>query len=203
MTFDGGLPRSADRTAPEPARDAATDPDPFVDRATRTDPSRLDRATRRVAAGSLVLIVLVVAVIVFWPGPPDPGGQGALESYLRYPEDHGLPRWITFNLVQNLANVVMFLPLGLLGSLALRRRNYLVVLYAAAASGLIELTQLLLLPHRVASLEDVLANTAGAFVGLLLSIPALCRRSRRRKLYRLGRRRAVDSPRRAARAARL
>jgi VanZ family protein len=203
MTFHGSLPHARDRPAIDFGEAAVVDPRPFTDRSAPSDPSRLDRAARRVATALLVLIVVVVAVIVFWPGPPDPAGQGALESYLRHPELHGLPRWITFNLVQNLANVVMFLPLGLLGSLALRRRNYLVVLFAASASGLIELTQLLLLPHRVASLEDVLANTTGALLGLLLSIPALRRRRKRRDVYRLGRRRAVDSQRRAARAARL
>lgn len=169
----------------------------------RSDPTRLDRTARRTAGALLVLLLLVVALIVFWPGPPDPGGQSALASYLRHPERHGLPRWVTFDLVQNLANVAMFVPLGLLGSLALRRHNYLVVVYAAAASGLIEFVQLVLLPHRVSSLQDVLANTVGASLGLLLAVPALLRRRRRRRLYALGRRRAVDSPRRAARAARL
>ena len=201
MTFDSSLPLAPDGSAT--GRAAATGAESWADVATRGDPSRLDVASRRAAAALLLLILVVIAVIVFWPGPPDPGGQSALETYLRHPERHGLPPWITFDLVQNLANVVMFLPLGLLGSLALRRHNYLVVVYAAAASGLIEFTQLVLLPHRVASLWDVLANTTGAFLGLLLSIPALRRRRTRRRLYALGRRRAVDSQRRVARTARL
>jgi VanZ family protein len=169
----------------------------------RRDPMRLDRQARRAASVLLAVIIAVIAVIVFWPGPPDPSGQNALEHFLYLAHANGLPRRITFNLVQNLANVAMFLPLGLLGSLALRRRNYLVVLYGALASGLIELTQLLLLPDRVASMQDVLSNTAGVLIGFLLSIPALRRRLRRRRRYLQGRRAAADSPRRAARMAQI
>ncbi len=167
------------------------------------DAARVDRPVRRMAAVLLWLIAGVVAVIVFWPGPPDPGGQSALRDYLEQAHAGGLPSWINFDLVQNLANVAMFAPLGLLGSLALRRHNYLIVAYAAVASGLIELIQLLLLPHRVASLLDVAANTAGALVGFLLSIPALRRRLRRRRRYLRGRRSASDSRRRVARTARI
>ena len=170
---------------------------------TPVDPGRLDRRTRRLAGVLLCVIVAVVVVIVFWPGPPDPNGQVALRKYLNYAHWHGLPRWISYDLLQNLSNVVMFLPIGLLGALALYRRNYLIVLYAALASGLIELVQLTLLPNRVASWQDVSANTLGAFVGLLCAVPALRRRRKRRRRYLQGRRSAADSARRAARAARF
>ena len=105
--------------------------------------------------------------------------------------------------METLANVVMFVPIGLLGSLALRRRNILIVFYAALASGLIEVVQFLLLPGRVSSWQDIGANTAGALIGFLVSVPALRRRLRRRRRYRQGLRGAKDSARRAARAARL
>jgi hypothetical protein len=166
-------------------------------------PARLDVRSRRVAGALLCLILLGIAVIVFWPGPPDPNGQTALRVYLATGHRHGLPAWIDYDLVQNLSNVAMFVPIGLLGALALYRRNYLVVLYAGLASGLIELVQLVLLPSRVASWQDITANTLGAFVGLLCAVPALRRRYRRRRRYRQGLRSAADSPRRAARTARL
>lgn len=166
------------------------------------DPARLDRAARHTAGLLLVLFAAVIVVIVFWPGPPDPGGQTALSHYLHRAHTNGLPYWISFDLVQNLANVVMFVPLGLLGSLALRRHNFLVVVAAGAGSVLIELVQLVLLPDRVASLADIASNTIGAFIGFLFSIPALRRRRRRRRRYEQGRRGATDSKRQAARAAR-
>lgn len=166
------------------------------------DPGRIDRPARRLAGVLLCLILLVIAVIVFWPGPPDPHGQTALRLYLDRGHRAGLPRRIDYDLVQNLANVVMFVPIGLLGALALYRRNYLIVIYAGFASSLIELVQLVLLPDRVASWQDITANTVGAFVGLLCAVPALRRRRRRRRRLVIGRRSAADSPRRAARAAR-
>ena len=166
------------------------------------DPTRLDARARRLAGALLCLMLVAVAVIVFWPGPPDAAGQGALQLFLSRNHRHGLPGWINFSLVENAANVVMFLPIGLLGSLARRRRNFLVVIYAAVASGLIELIQLILLPDRVSSWQDIAANTAGALIGFLLSLPALRRRWRRRRRLRLGTRGAGDSARRAARALR-
>src|ERR1700712_1204781 len=167
------------------------------------DPALLDRTARRVAALLLAVMVAAVVVIVFTPGPPDPNGQQDLHRYLEQAHVNGLPYWISYDLVQDLSNVVMFIPLGLLGSLALRRHNYLVVLAAACASGFIELVQLVLLPDRVASLQDVLCNTIGAFLGFLLSIPALRRRRHRRDRYVQGRQAAGDSRRRGSRTARL
>lgn len=175
---------------------------PTTARAT-ADPGRLDRPARRLAATLLCVILIVIAVIVFWPGPPDAGGQAELLLFLARGHRHGLPEWIDFDLVQNLSNVVMFAPIGLLGALALYRRNYLIVLYAGLASSLIELVQLVLLPDRVASWLDITANTIGAFLGLLCAVPALRRRRKRRRRYLQGRRSAADSQRRAARAARL
>ncbi|WP_157695159.1 VanZ family protein [Nakamurella panacisegetis] len=182
------------------------DPQPTLEgggRPPTADPARLDLAARRAAGALLLVIVAVVAVIVFWPGPPDPSGQSALEAFLRRQHERGLPDWISFGLIQNLANVVMFLPLGYLGALAMRRHNYLVVAAAALGSGLIELVQLLLLPHRVASWPDIASNTVGALVGLLLAVPVLRRRRKRRRQFLRGHRGAVDSDRRAARIARI
>ncbi len=167
------------------------------------DPTRLDQAARRAACFVLIVTSVVIAVIVLWPGPPDHSAQAALQASLDHAHEHGLPQRISFNAVQDLANVVMFLPVGLFGSLALRRHNYLIVLYGALAAGCIELTQLLLLPGRVASIEDVISNTLGAFLGLMISLPWLRRRIRRRRRYLQGRRGATDSPRRTARAARI
>jgi len=166
------------------------------------DPYRLDRMQRRLAAVLLALFLLAVAVIVFWPGPPAPAGQSSLKTYLSHGASRGLPEWITFGLVETLSNVVMFVPLGLLGSLALRRHNYLVVAFGALGSALIELIQLVALPARVASFDDIRLNTIGALIGFLLSVPALRSRHRRRSRYRAGRISAADSRRRAGRALR-
>ena len=92
--------------------DPASGPDALGQRAVVVDPARLDRAARHTAAVLLTSVIAVVVVIVFWPGPPDPSGQDALHRYLAQAHANGLPYWISFNLIQNLANLVMFIPLG-------------------------------------------------------------------------------------------
>ena len=65
----------------------------------------------------------MVAIITFWPGPPDPDGQQALRTSCATPHLHGLPRWITFDKIEFGANILMFVPIGLFGALALPRRD--------------------------------------------------------------------------------
>ena len=68
----------------------------------------------------------------------------------------------------------MFVPLGLLLPVATRTRAWLAVPAGAWFSALIELSQLAFLPHRVASIQDVVMNTLGATLGAaaLLAIRA-------------------------------
>lgn len=76
---------------------------------------------------------------------------------------------VSFREAEALANVVMFLPLGLLMPLALPRAYLsLLLAVAAVASTAIEVTQYLVLPDRVPALLDVVMNTAGAAAGLVL-----------------------------------
>ena len=51
-----------------------------------------------------------------------------------------------------------------------RRRRWLIVPIAAAASVVIEVYQALRLPERVGSVGDVVANTLGTPIGLLLAL---------------------------------
>lgn len=68
-----------------------------------------------------------------------------------------------------LANVAMFVPLGLLLPLACPRAYLSVLLLLTGTASLgIELTQYVLLPDRVPALLDVVMNTAGAAAGLVV-----------------------------------
>ena len=85
-----------------------------------------------------------------------------------------------------LANVVLFVPIGLLMRPSLPRAPLSGLLLVAALGSLaIEVMQYALLPDRIPSLIDVLLNTAGAAVGLVLAddLQRLVRhlRSRRRR----------------------
>jgi len=121
------------------------------------------------STGLLVAFCAIVAIITFWPGPPDPDGQLALKDFLRQAYTHGLPTWITFGKIEFGANVVMFMPIGLFGALALARARWLIVPLALAASITIEVIQATRLADRVGSPRDVVANGLGALLGLLLA----------------------------------
>jgi VanZ family protein len=81
----------------------------------------------------------------------------------------GRPPWEANQGVEPLANVALFVPLALLLCRALpavRRRAVWLVCVAGSAG--VELVQLLFLPGRTASVVDVVTNSTGAAIGVVL-----------------------------------
>lgn len=107
---------------------------------------------------------VVLALIAFWPSPVDQGAGPFLRTITR-----AMP-WLTYDVIEFSANVVLFLPLGVILALALPTRRVLVVPIALGVTILIEAGQAVLLAQRTPSLRDVLANTLGAVIGLLLVV---------------------------------
>lgn len=145
---------------------------PPAERAGRRRPLNPPLAARwrRAAGGLLALVVVAVGFIVLTPGPPAPDGQSSLRRSLdRLHQLGALPDFVSFGAVEWSSNVLMFAPVGFLlaGVLPVRRRWWVVPAAATLSCG-IELFQKLFLPERVASLLDVLANTLGAALGLLV-----------------------------------
>ncbi len=146
-------------------------------------------ALRRIRIWSAVLlatVVIVVGIITFSPGPPDPSGQQALRSFLYHAHLHGFPRWISFNKIEFGSNILMFVPIGLFGALALPPPRWLIVPAAIMGSLAIEITQASGLPERVGTPRDVIANSLGALIGYLLAclvIRSVDRSARRRSAY--------------------
>jgi hypothetical protein len=124
---------------------------------------------RVVAAILLISFCSVIAVITFWPGPPDPVGQDALKNFLAQAHANGLPRWFSFGKVEFTANVLMFVPIGMFGALALPSRRWRIVPAAFVASAAIEIAQAVSLPDRVGTPRDVISNSLGAMLGYLMS----------------------------------
>jgi len=78
---------------------------------------------------------------------------------------------LDFTRIEILANVLVFVPVGVLAFLLVPRRVWaLSLLVGPAASLAIETAQRLLLPHRAATVSDVLANSAGATIGVVLAV---------------------------------
>lgn len=122
------------------------------------------RRYRRIARDPRVLLVayaVLLAAIAFWPTPVDAGAARMLRALA------GAVPWATHARVEFAANIVLFLPFGVLLGVILRRPAA-VLLTALAISGGIELVQALVLSGRTATLHDVLANVAGAALGALV-----------------------------------
>lgn len=126
---------------------------------------------RRVALALLALYAVAVLLIAFWPVPVDSGAVGLLDRIERI-----LP-WATYGRIEAGANVVFFVPLGLLLSIVLERSRYLVLPIGLLTTIAIEGLQAELLSQRTADISDVLANTAGTCIGILLAAAFTRRRA--------------------------
>ena len=114
----------------------------------------------------------VLTAIAFWPVPVD-RGVGPLLEWIA-----GLIPWLTYDVIEFAANVVLFLPFGALLTLILRRRRWVLPL-ALLATVLIEAGQALLLTERTPAISDIVANVLGAAIGMLGVIVVERTRSRR------------------------
>ena len=78
--------------------------------------------------------------------------------------------WVTFNGVEFVANIIMFLPVGAFFLLLLGRRAWwAAVLFGILGSCWIELAQYLWLPTRTSDGRDVISNGIGIVVGVVLT----------------------------------
>ena len=128
---------------------------------------RTQRGTTIAARFLLALYTLAVLAIVFWPTPVDRPVAGALHEAIEVVRHAGATA-VTYNRVEIASNVGMFVPLGVLGVLAFPRARWWQVAIACLVFSVpMELTQLVLLPERTASVLDVAANAAGAVTGAL------------------------------------
>lgn len=143
-------------------------------------PVRVIRKRRGLLRGLLAAWFAVVATITLTPTPAPDATFGPVRAVLDLLTSYGIPA--TYLGVEFAANVVMFVPFGILAGLLRPRRHWwLVVAAGATISCLIEFTQMLLLPTRVADPRDLAANTAGAAVGVALALAVWPRSEDRHK----------------------
>jgi glycopeptide antibiotics resistance protein len=120
------------------------------------------RSRRIWAAALLVCYGFALALIAFWPTPVDRPVAGIL---LR------LDAWMpgSYRALEFGSNIALFVPLGAFLALQLpRRAAWLAIIAGTVTSLAIELLQGVLLPERFAASSDVVANTIGCAVGVLL-----------------------------------
>ena len=107
-----------------------------------------------------VVYAVGLALVAFWPQHVDKDLSPFIEKVIAH-----IPL-LTYPRLEFAANIVLFIPLGII--LALIARRYLVFPLGFLISLCVESVQALLLDGRTPSLMDVVANTAGACIGLLI-----------------------------------
>lgn len=115
---------------------------------------------------ALALYLVGLAFVGVWPTPVDRPLAGLLRDVIDAVRGHPLTAGITYMHVEGAANVLLFVPFGVIVALILpTRRWWLAVAGGALTSAAIETVQYLALSQRQASLGDVLNNTLGALLG--------------------------------------
>lgn len=126
----------------------------------------------RLAVIVVFLYFAALAAIAFWPTPVDRPFDGDLLNFLRWLRSLSIPQFIaSFTSVEFMANIVLFMPFGIILAVRLPRMFWWVALPAGAVlSSLIELVQGTFLPERVFDVRDIVANSCGALIGALAVI---------------------------------
>lgn len=112
-----------------------------------------------------------LARVTLWPRLADDDGFDLVRTVLGWISSAGIA--LTYSATEFLANIALFVPFGILVSLLWPHRPaWAVIALGLATSGAIELAQLLFLPHRVADVRDLVANTLGTALGVALLVAA-------------------------------
>jgi glycopeptide antibiotics resistance protein len=124
-----------------------------------------------------LVYLLVVCCITLTPQPVDADSnrfvRDIIEAIHRWPPTS----WVTYPGVEFTANIVMFIPMGVLFTLLLGvRRWWVALLVGVASTCLIEGLQSFM-PTRYSEVRDLISNTLGTLVGI--GIVALAVRSRK------------------------
>jgi glycopeptide antibiotics resistance protein len=78
---------------------------------------------------------------------------------------------LDFTRLEVLANILVFIPVGILAFLLLPRRVWMLSLLVGPLLSLsIEAAQRIALPHRAATVTDVIANSSGATAGVAFAV---------------------------------
>ena len=137
----------------------------------------------------LSLVTLAYLGFVGWvtltPDDVAPTSSALVERVLARLQRYEELSWLTYDRAEFLANIALFVPVGLFLLLLFGTRLWWVAAVAAfAMTSAIETAQRSI-PGRFPDDRDVLANTSGALIGIavgvVLTLPATLRRGRRRR----------------------
>lgn len=121
---------------------------------------------------ALVSYLIVLITTSLWPKPVD--GEGLLATItrevLRFTSSYDSLKWIQYNQLEAIANVLLYVPLGIfLVMFWPKAKIWLLALIPALISLFVEGSQRLFLPDRYATLNDVLFNALGGVLGIVIA----------------------------------
>lgn len=123
----------------------------------------------RIAPWFVAAYCLGLGLVGFWPSPVDRPAAGTITDVLRFLHANGVPHWLNYPFIEFSANVLLFVPFGVLLTIVSRPSRWWVsVAIGFAVSVVLEVGQLVLLSERYPSGLDVLANTVGSLIGAFL-----------------------------------
>lgn len=116
-----------------------------------------------------VAYLVLVGWLTFSPQDLD-SRDGPLWQLAIFFERFDATSWLDFNTLEFLANIAMFVPIGLFFLLLVgRRRWWVAVILGVLVTVIIESVQYFL-PSRVSDPRDLLSNSLGAFIGVILAL---------------------------------
>ena len=131
--------------------------------------SRARAGVRWTAAALLVPYGVFLFLVTWLPGSEAERVTGIVATTARALESLSVPFEVGYPILEFLANVALFIPLGFLVHLAWPRVPWWVVTaIGCSVSTLIELVQLAL-PTRYSTLSDIIANTLGTALGFAVA----------------------------------
>ncbi|WP_165069661.1 VanZ family protein [Marisediminicola senii] len=120
----------------------------------------------------------IVAWITLGPQPLGDGDDAWLWRILGVFSRYDITSWVTYQRVEFTANVLMFIPIGMFFLLLFGRRGWFAsVLAGVALTCTIEFAQLFL-PGRVSDISDIIANSTGTAIGVIIALIVTARRAR-------------------------
>jgi glycopeptide antibiotics resistance protein len=132
----------------------------------------VDTLRKPLALIALLSYLIVLVGTTLWPKPVD--GEGLLakitSEVLIFTSKISWLNWIQYNELEAIANVFLYIPLGIfLVVFAPRTKTLLLALVPVLVSLLAEGVQRLFLPDRYATINDVVYNALGGLLGILIA----------------------------------
>ncbi|CAN5170498.1 hypothetical protein BH09ACT2_BH09ACT2_19420 [soil metagenome] len=131
-----------------------------------------------------VAYLAIVGWITLGPQPINTGNGYWLWRALRFFSNHDSTRWLTYDRVEFLANLAMFVPIGIFFVLLFGRRLWFMsVISGVLLTVAIEFAQRFI-PGRVSDVRDLVANSLGTVVGVLVALLLTQAKARRLRTQR-------------------